>query len=80
MLWNANNSYRLDRINWGALGYVAEITTVSRYIGHLMARWGVNPLVVSNGIPEAASVRRSAGIRRSTLSPPCAAAVSPLGC
>jgi glycosyltransferase involved in cell wall biosynthesis len=33
---------------------VAEITTVSRYMRHLMWRYGVNPLVISNGIPETA--------------------------
>jgi glycosyltransferase involved in cell wall biosynthesis len=54
LLWNANNSYGFERIDWGTLGYVAEITTVSRYMRHLMWRWGVNPLVVPNGIPEAA--------------------------
>jgi glycosyltransferase involved in cell wall biosynthesis len=54
LLWNANNSYGFERIDWNGLGYVAEITTVSRYMRHLMWRWGVNPLVVPNGIPEAA--------------------------
>jgi glycosyltransferase involved in cell wall biosynthesis len=71
VLWNANNLYGLDRINWGALGYVAAITTVSRYMKHLMRGLGVNPLVIPNGIPDsalqpvdpdsAAAVRRAAG-------------------
>ncbi len=54
LLWNANNSYGFERIDWGTLGYIAEITTVSRYMRHLMWRFGVNPLVVPNGIPESA--------------------------
>ena len=54
ILWNANNLYGFERINWGALSYVAAITTVSRYMKHLMWSWGVNPLVIPNGIPAAA--------------------------
>jgi len=54
ILWNANNTFGFDRINWGALGYVSAITTVSRYMKHLMWPHGVNPMVIPNGIPEAA--------------------------
>ncbi len=51
LLWNANNHFAFHRINWGALSYVATLTTVSRYMKHLMWAWGVNPVVVPNGIP-----------------------------
>ena len=51
LLWNANNTTGFNRINWGRLGYVTVITTVSRYMKHLMWRHGVNPLVIPNGIP-----------------------------
>jgi glycosyltransferase involved in cell wall biosynthesis len=51
LLWNANNHFGFDRINWGTLGFVTTITTVSRYMKHIMWRWGVNPIVVPNGIP-----------------------------
>jgi len=51
ILWNANNHFGFERIDWGTLGYVAAITTVSRYMKHLMRQWGVNPLVIPNGIP-----------------------------
>lgn len=51
LLWNANNTTGFGRINWGRLGYVAVITTVSRYMKHLLWRHGVNALVVPNGIP-----------------------------
>jgi len=51
LLWNANNHYAFHRINWGSLSYVATITTVSRYMKHIMWQWGVNPVVIPNGIP-----------------------------
>jgi glycosyltransferase involved in cell wall biosynthesis len=51
ILWNANNHFGFHRIEWGTLGYVAAITTFSRYMKHLMWQWGVNPLVIPNGIP-----------------------------
>jgi glycosyltransferase involved in cell wall biosynthesis len=40
-----------DRIDWGRLAYCAQITTVSRYMKHVMWGRGVNPLVIPNGIP-----------------------------
>ena len=51
MLWNANNTMSFHRINWGRLGYTSTITTVSRYMKHIMWGLGLNPLVVPNGIP-----------------------------
>jgi glycosyltransferase involved in cell wall biosynthesis len=54
VLWNANNTFGFDRIDWRRLSYVAAVTTVSRYMRQLMLRWGVRPLVIPNGIPEAA--------------------------
>lgn len=51
LFWNANNIFGFDRINWGRLGFTATLTTVSRYMKHVMWRWGVNPLVIPNGIP-----------------------------
>jgi glycosyltransferase involved in cell wall biosynthesis len=71
LLWNANNTMGFERINWERLGYVTTITTVSRYMKHLMWRCGVNPVVVPNGIPrrllrrvsppDVAALRRSLG-------------------
>jgi glycosyltransferase involved in cell wall biosynthesis len=52
LLWNANNHFSFHRINWGRLGYVATITTVSRYMKHIMWGLGLNPLVIPNGIPD----------------------------
>jgi glycosyltransferase involved in cell wall biosynthesis len=54
MLWNANNVFGFERIDWQSLEYVATLTTVSRYMKHLMRRWDVDPLVIPNGIPEEA--------------------------
>ena len=68
LLWNANNTAGFDRINWGRLGYVTTLTTVSRYMKHVMWGRGVNPMVLPNGIaPEALSPvnpRQVAALRR----------------
>ncbi len=52
MLWNLNSLMSLHRINWGRLNYVTTITTVSKYMKHRMWSYGVNPLVIPNGIPK----------------------------
>lgn len=51
MLWNLNSLMSLHRINWGRLNYVTTICTVSKYMKHRMWAYGVNPLVIPNGIP-----------------------------
>ena len=53
LFWNANNTISFHRINWGRLNYTATITTISRYMKHIMERMGLNPLVIPNGIPMA---------------------------
>jgi glycosyltransferase involved in cell wall biosynthesis len=54
ILWNANNTFGFERIDWGLLREAALITTVSRYMRQLMRRFGVDPLVIPNGLsPEA---------------------------
>jgi glycosyltransferase involved in cell wall biosynthesis len=50
VLWNANNTFGFERIDWRALQEAAVITTVSRYMKHLMQRSGVDPLVIPNGL------------------------------
>lgn len=59
LIWNANNHFGFERINWGQLAFVSTITTVSRYMKHIMWRWGVNAIVVPNGIPGALLARVS---------------------
>jgi hypothetical protein len=63
IFWNANNTFAFERIDWGRLAQAATITTVSRYMKHLMQGLGVNPLVIPNGLstdtlvpPECAAV------------------------
>src|SRR5437764_2360425 len=51
MLWNLNSLMSLHRINWGRLNFVATLCTVSKYMKHKMWAYGVNPLVIPNGIP-----------------------------
>jgi glycosyltransferase involved in cell wall biosynthesis len=50
LLWNANNTFAFERIDWDRLAKAAIITTVSRYMKHLMQGLGVNALVIPNGL------------------------------
>lgn len=50
VLWNANNLFGFDRIDWSALERAARITTVSRYMRLRMWRWGVDAHVIPNGL------------------------------
>lgn len=52
LLWNANNTFSFERIDWKELQESATITTVSRYMKHLMWSLGVDAQVVPNGIPD----------------------------
>jgi len=52
ILWNANNTYGFERIDWLALQRAAAITTVSKYMKFELARWNVPALVIPNGIDE----------------------------
>ncbi len=51
LLWNLNSLMSLHRINWGRLNFVSTLCTVSKYMKHKMWEYGVNPLVIPNGIP-----------------------------
>jgi glycosyltransferase involved in cell wall biosynthesis len=50
IFWNANNTFAFERIDWRRLAQAARITTVSRYMKHLMWGLGVDPLVIPNGL------------------------------
>ena len=50
ILWNANNTFAFERIDWARLAKAATITTVSRYMKHLVQGLGVNALVIPNGL------------------------------
>ncbi|MDT8304386.1 MAG: glycosyltransferase [Anaerolineae bacterium] len=51
LLWNANNTMSFHRLDWPRLNEAAQLTTVSRYMKHLMWPMGLDPLVIPNGIP-----------------------------
>jgi len=70
LFWNANNTMSFHRINWGRLAYTTTITTVSKYMKHLMWDLGVNAQVIPNGIPSSALQKvdeRDVGQLRSSL-------------
>jgi len=52
ILWNANNTYGFWNIDWAELQNCCTITTVSRYMKHSMRKYGLNPMVIPNGIPK----------------------------
>ncbi len=52
IMWNANNTYGFESIDWHALADAARITTVSRYMKFELRARGVESLVIPNGIPE----------------------------
>ncbi len=51
LLWNANHTYGLDRVDWQRLHYTNRITTVSRFMRSELQRFGIKAEVVPNGIP-----------------------------
>jgi glycosyltransferase involved in cell wall biosynthesis len=51
ILWNGNNTMGFENVPWSRLGYTATLTTVSRFMKQAMWAYGVNPIVVPNGIP-----------------------------
>ena len=52
VMWNANNTYGFESIDWRALTSASRITTVSRYMKFELRARGVESLVIPNGIPE----------------------------
>ena len=51
-LWNANNTFGFDQVDWDRLRSAASITTVSRYMRHKMSAWGVDAAVIPNGLAD----------------------------
>lgn len=52
LMWNANNPYGFDRIDWRLLANAATITAVSKYMRSIIRASGVDAVVVPNGISE----------------------------
>lgn len=57
ILWNANNTYGFNRIDWSGLSFAATLTTVSRYMKFQLWEVGQNPIVIPNGIPRESIVQ-----------------------
>jgi glycosyltransferase involved in cell wall biosynthesis len=51
LLWNANNTFGFEHVDWPRLAASAHVTTVSRYMKHRMWSLGVDPTVIPNGLP-----------------------------
>jgi glycosyltransferase involved in cell wall biosynthesis len=63
LVWNANNTYGFETIDWHALQRAAHITCVSKYMKFEIALRGAQSLVIPNGIPETIGQQdHSAGI------------------
>jgi glycosyltransferase involved in cell wall biosynthesis len=50
ILWNANNTFGFEAIDWPRLNHASVLCTVSRYMKYLMQGYGVDPLVFPNGL------------------------------
>jgi glycosyltransferase involved in cell wall biosynthesis len=50
LMWNANNTYGWEHIDWPALRGAAAITAVSKYMKFELLQRGVPSLVIPNGI------------------------------
>ncbi|MDE3217171.1 MAG: glycosyl transferase family 1, partial [Gemmatimonadota bacterium] len=65
MLWNANNTFGFDRVDWPRLSRACTLSTVSRYMRQRMWSQGVDAIVIPNGIPADVFERpASATVRR----------------
>jgi glycosyltransferase involved in cell wall biosynthesis len=63
--WNANNTFGFHLVDFPALGRAATITTVSRYMRHCMHDFGVEAVVIPNGLPpDAFQAPDGAAVRR----------------
>ncbi|HEY1727478.1 MAG TPA: glycosyltransferase family 4 protein [Candidatus Baltobacteraceae bacterium] len=51
LLWNANNTYGFETIDWRKLSAAVRITAVSKYMKFELAQRDVTALVIPNGIP-----------------------------
>jgi len=77
LVWNANNQFGFEDMDWLGLEQAAAITTISRHMRLLVSGLGVDPIVIPNGIPAeylapvdegaVARVRQAAGERQVLL-------------
>jgi glycosyltransferase involved in cell wall biosynthesis len=65
LFWNANNTFGFDRIDWHRLQPAAIVTTVSRYMKHLLAAHNVPAVVIPNGLdPTALEIPAPSVVRK----------------
>jgi hypothetical protein len=65
ILWNANNVFGFDLIDWERLRRAATITAVSRFMKHCLEAEGVESIVIPNGLsPESYVQADKAGFQR----------------
>jgi glycosyltransferase involved in cell wall biosynthesis len=57
IVWNANNPYGFERIDWLRLASATTITTISRHMRSIVRSAGVDARVIPNGISEASFER-----------------------
>ena len=50
ILWNANNMFGFENVDWQRMSEAATLTTVSRFMKHHMSPFGVDPVVIPNGL------------------------------
>lgn len=50
VLWNANNVFGFEQIDWPRLSEAASITTVSRYMKQMMKAAGAEAIAIPNGL------------------------------
>jgi glycosyltransferase involved in cell wall biosynthesis len=50
MLWNANNTFGFEQIDWQRLSNAAAVTTVSRYMKQMMKAAGAEAIAIPNGL------------------------------
>jgi glycosyltransferase involved in cell wall biosynthesis len=51
LVWNANNTLGFENVDFERLRFTQTVCTVSRWMKNVMWSWGVNPIVIPNGIP-----------------------------
>lgn len=54
LLWNANNLFGFERIDWRRMANACVITTVSRYMKRRMGDLGIEAVAIPNGLPASA--------------------------
>jgi glycosyltransferase involved in cell wall biosynthesis len=68
LLWNANHTYGLERVDWPRLVFTNRIITVSRFMRAELLRFGIDAEVLPNGIPrrllKRVNTRRTAAVRQ----------------